>query len=246
LLAFDLLVGSLFHAGGGAAMLPIELASGGWIHHSLAWGAITSSVFAALALAAGVRLRHLGIDRRELGRWITTWAISWCAVQVMMVCLAQLGLVPQLQTAATLPASVGVMFALLVHTGLFEEIMARGILLPVLVRRFGAIAGISLAAAAFALGHLPLLLHEDSSFGDALGSLSQFWFWAVVANVLYLRSASLLTVAALHTVQDWPTPFAIDSRTYAVLLVGVSVGGFAYIWLRRWPTIPSRTVVAAT
>lgn len=234
LLLFDAVSGVLFHAGAAAPMLEVEAASGGWIHHSLAWGAIASSVFAALAFAFGVRLRHLGIDRRELARWIATGLIAWSAVQVFMICGAHAGLVPSLTPAASLPESVGIMVALLLHTGLFEEVMARGILLPVLVRRVGVTAGLTLGALAFALGHLPVLIRESAGVADALASLSQYWFWAVIVGVVYLRSGSLLTLAALHTVRDWPTPFAITEDLYSALFVALHVGGAAYVWIRRW------------
>jgi membrane protease YdiL (CAAX protease family) len=238
LLALDYLIAMVFHAGGGAAMMPVEVATGGWIHHSLAWGAITSSLFTVIALVVGVRLRQLGIDRRELKRWLATALISWCAVQLVMVTLAQAGVIAPLRTLASLPESVGIMVALLVHTGLFEEVLARGIVLPVLVRRLGMAVGISVSALAFGLGHLPAISQDDASVVDAVASVGQYWCWAVVDNVLYLRCASLLTLAALHAVRDWPTPFAISDRMYMLLYVGLYVGGALYIWLRRWPARP--------
>lgn len=232
---FDAISGVLFHAGAAAPMLEIEAATGGWIHHSLAWGAVTSSLFVVLAFALGVRLRHLGIDRRELVRWIATALIAWCAVQAVVIGGARAGVLPPLSAAASLPESVGIMAALLLHTGLLEEILARGILLPVLVRRLGVASGVSLGALAFALGHLPALMRESAEHADVLASLGQYWFWAMVVGVLYLRSGSLLTLAALHTVRDWPTPFAVSEDVYSALFVALHVGGAAYVWLRPWP-----------
>jgi membrane protease YdiL (CAAX protease family) len=237
LLLFDDLSGVLFHTDAGRAMHSVERATGGWVHHSLAWGAIFDTAFAALAFAAGVRLHHLGIDRRELRRWIATALVSWCAIQLVMIVAAKLGLVAPLVAAEPLPTSVGMMIAVMLHVGLFEEIMARGILLPALARRFGVTAGIALGALVFALGHVPVIIHEGQPLGDALDSLGQYWCWAVVDSVLYLRCGSLLTVAALHAVYDAPTPFAISGELYTILGYALYAGAAVYIWLRRWPSL---------
>jgi membrane protease YdiL (CAAX protease family) len=79
------------------------------------------------------------------------------------------------------------LFMAVVLAPLFEEMLFRGIALPVLVRRFGPVPGILMVSLCFAAIH-----HH-------LPSLAALFLLAVTLSLAYIRSGSLIVPVVIHS-----------------------------------------------
>jgi membrane protease YdiL (CAAX protease family) len=126
-------------------------------------------------------------------RWLAILPILWFAGFAWNLLLLLLGHRPDLQHAVQLflqtpgfwPRAAFVLFAVVVAP-VVEELLFRGILLPLLVRRAGPAPGLALASAAFAA------LHADLAAFPALAIL------AAALSLAYARTRSLAVPIALH------------------------------------------------
>lgn len=130
---------------------------------------------------------------QSLLRWLAILPLLWFASFVWQLMLTAIGHPADLQYAIRLfldtPAPADragfILFAVLLAP-LAEEALFRGMLLPLLVRRIGAVPGLLLSSLAFAL------LHADAGSFAALGLLS------VALSLAYARTGSLRVPIAMH------------------------------------------------
>lgn len=141
----------------------------------------------------GVPAAWPGTLREAVVRWLAILPVLWFAAFVWQLGLKAAGHEPALQTAIQVFVETGdirvralfIVFAV-VFAPFAEEVLFRGILLPLLVRRTGARAGVALTALGFAA------LHGDMGTFIALGVFS------VALSLAYARTGSLWVPLGMH------------------------------------------------
>lgn len=126
-------------------------------------------------------------------RWLAILPILWFVSFAWQILLNALGRAPDLQTAIhlfletddPLRRAAFIAFAVAVAP-VAEEALFRGLLLPVLVRRMGAAAGLALVALGFAA------LHAD------LGTFVALAVFSVALSLAYARTGTLLVPILMH------------------------------------------------
>ena len=126
-------------------------------------------------------------------RWLAVLPILWFVSFSWQILLTALGHAPDFQAAIhlfletedPLRRAAFVVFAVVVAP-IAEEALFRGILLPLLVRRFGAAIGLGLVALGFAA------LHGDAGSFPGLAVLS------VALSLAYARTGTILVPMAMH------------------------------------------------
>ena len=126
-------------------------------------------------------------------RWLAVLPILWFVSFAWQILLTALGHAPDFQAAIHLFLETDdplrrasfVVFAVVVAP-IAEEALFRGILLPLLVRRFGAAIGLGLVALGFAA------LHGDAGSFPGLAVLS------VALSLAYARTGTILVPMAMH------------------------------------------------
>ena len=126
-------------------------------------------------------------------RWLAVLPILWFVSFAWQILLTALGHAPDFQAAIhlfletddPLRRAAFVFFAVVVAP-IAEEALFRGILLPLLVRRFGATIGLGLVALGFAA------LHGDAGSFPGLAVLS------VALSLAYARTGTILVPMAMH------------------------------------------------
>ncbi len=126
-------------------------------------------------------------------RWLAVLPLLWFSAFVWQLLLRAGGFSPDFQPAVQLfldargwIARTGLVFFATVLAPFAEETLFRGILLPLLVRRAGATAGLALTAMAFAA------LHAD------LGTLVPLALLSVALSLAYARTQSLWVPIGMH------------------------------------------------
>ena len=126
-------------------------------------------------------------------RWLAVLPILWFVSFVWNVSLNAAGHAPDFQMAVRMfmeTEDPRVRIQLAVFAGIVapiaEEALFRGLLLPLLVRRFGAVAGLALVAVGFGAMH-----------GD-LGSFPGLAAISVALSLAYARTGTILVPMAMH------------------------------------------------
>jgi membrane protease YdiL (CAAX protease family) len=126
-------------------------------------------------------------------RWLAVLPVLWFTAFVWQLALQAAGQVPEFQMAIRLfletrgwGARAGFLLYAVALAPVVEEILFRGILLPVLVRRTGATAGIALVALGFAA------LHADA------GSFAALAVFSGALSLAYVRSGTLWVPVLMH------------------------------------------------
>ncbi|MFC5973735.1 type II CAAX prenyl endopeptidase Rce1 family protein [Halomarina salina] len=171
----------------------------------------------------GVRLRDLGLGRRQLTMALVTVAGFVLAVNVAVAGLVvlgggQLSVVPfglyrSPPLEYSVPALVAAGVAQYVFVGPVEELAFRGYLQNKLTdllgprsARFRTAVAIVATAAVFAVLHVPtLVLVEGVPLGQAVGSLVMLTLSGIAFGTIYALTHNLFLVAFLHGIGNfWP------------------------------------------
>ena len=141
----------------------------------------------------GAPLPFRSAARQALLRWLAILPILWLVSFTWQILLTALDRAPDFQMAIHLFIETDdpwaraqfIVFAVIVAP-IAEEALFRGILLPLLVRRLGAVLGLGLVAIGFAA------LHGDVGSFPGLAVLS------VALSLAYVRTGTLLVPMAMH------------------------------------------------
>ncbi len=151
------------------------------------------------------------IASEALLRWLAILPLLWFLSFTWQILLTALGHAPALQLAVRLfietgdPLRQAAFFFFAVGVApVAEEALFRGLLLPVLVRRLGAPAGLALVALGFAALH-----------GDA-GTFLALAVFSVALSMAYARTGTLLVPMAMHAL--------FNAANLALLLALVRLG----------------------
>ncbi len=143
----------------------------------------------------------------------------------------------------TVPISPGpVLFytAALLFTGLSEETLARGIMLPALLSRGKWVALLS-AAAIFSAGHITNLFFEEFGLLEWADKFLATFGFAVLYGAVFLRTGNIWPLIFLHMLHDYcyvtsgsAGPFTVapfDTRLH--LLISILNIGYAIVIMQR-------------
>jgi membrane protease YdiL (CAAX protease family) len=136
-----------------------------------------------------------------------------------------LAIVPALKygTIEVPPGPLAFYTAALLFTGISEETLARGVILPALLPR-GKWTAVLSAAALFSIGHLTNLLFEDFGVLEMAEVLMATFGFAVLYAALFIRTANIWPLIVLHTLHDY---FFVTSGTagpFVVEPLGAALG----------------------
>lgn len=141
----------------------------------------------------GAAVRVPVVARQAVLRWLAILPVLWFAAFVWQLLLRATGYAPDLQNAIRLFVAIddarlraAFAFAAVVLVPFAEEVLFRGILLPLLVRGAGAAAGLAVTAIGFAA------LHADPGTFPALGIFS------VALSLAYARTGTLWVPVGMH------------------------------------------------
>ena len=87
-------------------------------------------------------------------------------------------------------------------TGISEEVIARGIILPALLPR-GKWVALFLSAALFSVGHFSNLFFEDFGLLETAEKLLNTFGFAVLYGALFLRTGNIYPLIVLHALHDY-------------------------------------------
>jgi membrane protease YdiL (CAAX protease family) len=242
----DVATSIVFHGGALDALRDLEARSGGWLRPTLVFGIASAALVVGVLLVGfgGMRAPHLALDAREVRRWVATLVVGWCSIQLAIVIAALLAGTTCVELVAPTTMVLADLVAQVFVTAIVEEIVYRGVLLAQLVRRFrggtsetaALVAGVTCSSAVFAASHIPGLTSGGVDAVELASALLQLFAAGVFFALVYLRSGSLLTVAALHALENAPTPFlALTDGSRATLQIAVTIAGALYVLRRRWP-----------
>lgn len=173
--------------------------------------------FGMLAAAAiGVSRRLDGRGARALGVTWRAWrGLPWALVGLTaaLPTLLQLVSLPPEAIAQLAEALIVLIPSTTIQAGA-EEILFRGVILTMLVARYGSLAGLIISAALFGFWHLSF----SAGVADALINVTTTLVFGLTSGVVALRQGHLGGVIALHTVwnvasgvsagfEDWPADF---------------------------------------
>lgn len=141
----------------------------------------------------GAAVRSAAAARQAVLRWLAILPVLWFIAFVWQLLLRAAGYAPGLQDAIRLFVECAdfrlralFVFFAVVLAPFAEEVLFRGIVLPVLVRGAGPTAGLALTAIGFAA------LHADSGTFLALGAFS------VALSLAYARTGTLWVPVGMH------------------------------------------------
>lgn len=159
----------------------------------------------------GASARWYAMAGQSLLRWLAILPVLWFATFAWQLMLRAVGHAPGLQNAIELFLATKTpglraffIFFAVVLAPFAEEVLFRGLLLPLLVRRTGAAAGLLLTALGFAA------LHADAGTFIALGIFS------VALSLAYARTGTLWVPVAMH---------ALFNGTNLLLLLALARAG---------------------
>lgn len=142
----------------------------------------------------GRRLSWPSALGQSLLRWLAVLPILWFTAFVWHVLLNALGRAPELQQSIqffihtdTWNRIILLIIAVIIAP-IAEECLFRGILLPLLARRFGPWTGLIISSLAFAV------LHND------LGTLPALFIMAIALSLACIRTRSLLVPILMHMI----------------------------------------------
>jgi len=105
--------------------------------------------------------------------------------------------------------------AALLVTGISEETLARGVILPALLKR-GTWVAILFAASLFSIGHLTNLFFSSPSALEMAEVLLATFGFAVLYGALFIRTGNILPLIVLHMLHDY---FLVTSGTAGPFVV---------------------------
>lgn len=121
----------------------------------------------------------------------------------------------------------------LIFTGISEETLARGIILPALLPR-GKWLALFLAAILFSVGHFTNLFFEDFGMLEMTEKLLVTFGFAVLYGAMFIRTKSIWPLILLHTVHDYSLltsgtagPFTVEPLN-VTLSIGMALINVAY------------------
>jgi membrane protease YdiL (CAAX protease family) len=223
--------GSLYRATAGL-VTPVLLA--GLVEWALLVGLVAMGL-------GGLRARHLGLDRADVGLALAVFASLWLTVQALSAAGGALGGDLSLRTPlGGLPAlhPLGLRLEALFGSGLIEEVLYRGILLPqvyLLARTRGHAPTNALVAAAlstslyFGVNHLPAALRMGIPPFEVAAYLLHVTLAGLLFAALYVRSGNLFVAAVAHALINDPVAL-FEAPFEPALLVLVAACGLMLIW----------------
>lgn len=123
--------------------------------------------------------------------------------------------------------------AALLVTGISEETLARGVILPALLKR-GTWVAILFAASLFSIGHLTNLFFSSPSALEMTEVLLATFGFAVLYGALFIRTGNILPLIVLHMLHDYflvtsgtAGPFMVE-RLSPILGIGLAVLNIVY------------------
>lgn len=132
------------------------------------------------------------------------------------------------------PAGPLVFYAVaLLFTGISEETLARGVILPALLPR-GKWMAVFFAAALFSVGHLTNLFFEDFGVLEMVEVLLSTFSFAVLYGALFIRTQNIWPLIVLHMLHDYffltsgtAGPFVVEPMS-ATLSIALAILNVAY------------------
>jgi membrane protease YdiL (CAAX protease family) len=228
--------GSLYRATAGL-VTPVLLAG------LIEWVVLVGFVAAYLG---GLGARHFGLDRADAGPALAILAGLWLAVQSFSAASGALeGGVAWRGGLGGLPAlhPVGLRLEAVFGSGLIEEVLYRGVLLPqgyLAVRARGLAPTTALVVAAvstslyFGLNHLPAALRMGLPAPEAAAFLLHATLAGLLFAALYVRSGNLFVAAGAHALINDPIAlFATPLEPALLVLVGACALMLGWPWLSR-------------
>jgi membrane protease YdiL (CAAX protease family) len=220
--------------------------TGGLVQPTLVAAGVTAALVAGVLVASGVPLGELGLRRRDLPRALALLIVLYAALQLAILVAALVsgsGLVV-VQDAST---AVGVFASQLFGNALVEEAVFRGFLFRQLLARArlrggtGAIvAATALAAAIFALWHIPVRLATGYHGADLIATLVVAWLGGVLVSYLYVRSGNLLILVVLHTLFNDQASIVRSPVPSQWILCVLAIGVIAWIEVTARRRSPGR------
>lgn len=143
--------------------------------------------------------------------------------------------------------------AALIFTGISEETLARGVILPALLGR-GTWFAILFAASLFSVGHFTNLFFSSPSALEMTEVLLETFSFAVVYGALFIRTGNILPLIVLHMLHDYflvtsgtAGPFVVEPLSPA-LGIGLSALNIVYgvVILARAPAGPGPAPTKST
>jgi membrane protease YdiL (CAAX protease family) len=194
-----------------------------------------------------LRARHLGLDGRDVGLALVVLAGLWLVVQLLSAASGVVG--GGIAWQGRLPGQpplhpLGLRLEALFGSGLIEEVLYRGVLLPqvyLLARTRGLAPTAALVVAAvgtsvyFGLNHLPAALRMGIPAPAVMGYLFHVTLAGLLFAALYVRSGNLLVAAGAHALINDPVAL-IDAPLEPALLVLVA----ACALMLGWPWLSRR------
>lgn len=141
--------------------------------------------------------------------------------------------------------------AALLFTGISEETLARGVILPALLPR-GKWTAVLSAAALFSAGHLTNLFFEDFGVLEMAEVLMATFGFAVLYGALFIRTKNIWPLIVLHMLHDYffvtsgtAGPFVAEPLS-AALGISLAVLNMAYgAFILRGPVLTAGNQSAA-
>jgi membrane protease YdiL (CAAX protease family) len=141
----------------------------------------------------GIRPPFRSLASQAVLRWLAVLPLLWFSAFLWQLLLKGIGYAPDLQEAIqlfmdsdSLPKRAAFIFFAVVIAPLLEEGLFRGILQPLFIRRFGAVAGVVLVALGFAA------LHMD------VGTFVTLALISIALSFAYARTGSLWVPVLMH------------------------------------------------
>jgi len=143
--------------------------------------------------------------------------------------------------------------AALLVTGISEETLARGVILPALLKR-GTWVAILVAASLFSISHLTNLFFTSPSVLQMAEVLLATFSFAILYGALFIRTGNILPLIVLHMLHDYflvtsgtAGPFVVEPLS-PTLAIGLSVLSIVYgaVILGRSPAVPSPAAATST
>lgn len=222
----------------------LERTTNGLVQAPLVASIITAALIGAILWISAAPLSALGLRGRDLPRALGVLALVYIGIQLGLTgaaLVANDGLQPGAALKGPAGHVVGAAVAQLFGVALVEEVVFRGFLLPQLMLRTQArigkgprasVVAVALAAAVFALWHVPQHLDLGFRGGWLVASLAFVAGGGVLASYLYLRGENLLVVVALHAAFNCPAPLVASPVHPQWVLAAIVLGMIAWMELR--------------